>query len=238
MAEKKTKSTIEKKADTKKPAAKKTETKKADAGKAKKETVAPKKKSPEKKETVLPARLFEYYNSNIISHLMKTLSYKNVMQVPKLEKIVVNMGVGAAVADSKLLDEAIKEIEAVTGQKAEVRKARKSISNFKLREGMKIGAKVTLRRVKMYEFLDRVINVALPRVRDFRGLSDKSFDGRGNYTIGVKEQIIFPEIDIDKISRIMGMDITFVTTAKTDNESFELLKAFGVPFAKKELKSA
>ena len=169
---------------------------------------------------------------------MKTFDYKNVMEVPKLEKIVVNMGVGAAVADAKLLDEAIKEIEAITGQKAEVRKARKSISNFKLREGMKIGAKVTLRRVKMYEFLDRVVNIALPRVRDFRGLSDKSFDGRGNYTIGVKEQIIFPEIDIDKINRVMGMDITFVTTAKSDSESFELLKAFGVPFSKKELKSA
>jgi large subunit ribosomal protein L5 len=233
MAEKKSKS-----ASTKKAAAKKIETKKAPAAKAKKETTAPKKKLSEKKETVVPARLLEYYNSKIVSHLKKTFSYKNVMQVPKLEKIVVNMGVGAAVADAKLLDEAIKEIESVTGQKAEIRKARKSISNFKLREGMKIGAKVTLRRVKMYEFLDRVINIALPRVRDFRGLSDKSFDGRGNYTIGVKEQIIFPEIDIDKISRIMGMDITFITTAKTDNESFELLKAFGVPFAKKELKSA
>ncbi|UCH65346.1 MAG: 50S ribosomal protein L5 [Ignavibacterium sp.] len=235
MAEKKTKSTAEK-AASKKTATKKTESKKAETAKSKKEN-AP-KKSTEKKEAVIPARLWEYYNSTIVSHLMKTFEYKNVMQVPKLDKIVVNMGVGAAVADAKLLDEAIKEIEAITGQKAEVRKARKSISNFKLREGMKIGAKVTLRRVKMYEFLDRVINIALPRVRDFRGLSDKSFDGRGNYTIGVKEQIIFPEIDIDKISRIMGMDITFVTTAKTDNESFELLKAFGVPFAKKELKSA
>ena len=240
MAEKKTKSTTGKSAtkkdSTKKAATKKIETKKAEPVKAKKEIAQ--KKSAEKKETVIPARLWEYYNSNIVSHLMKTFGYKNVMQVPKLEKIVVNMGVGAAVADSKLLDEAIKELEAITGQKAEIRKARKSISNFKLREGMKIGAKVTLRRVKMYEFLDRVINIALPRVRDFRGLSDKSFDGRGNYTIGVKEQIIFPEIDIDKISRIMGMDVTFVTSAKSDNESFELLKAFGVPFAKKELKSA
>jgi large subunit ribosomal protein L5 len=160
------------------------------------------------------------------------------MQVPKLEKIVVNMGVGAAVADSKVLDEAVKELEAITGQKASIRIARKSISNFKLREGMKIGAKVTLRNVRMYEFLDRVINIALPRVRDFRGLSDKSFDGRGNYTIGIKEQIIFPEIDIDKINRVMGMDITFVTSAKSDNEGYELLKAFGVPFVKKEVKSA
>ena len=160
------------------------------------------------------------------------------MQVPKLEKIVVNMGVGAAVADPKVLEEATKELEAITGQKSSVRMARKSISNFKLREGMKIGAKVTLRKVRMYEFLDRLINVALPRVRDFRGLSDKSFDGHGNYTIGIKEQIIFPEIDIDKVSRIMGMDITFVTTAKSDNESYELLKEFGVPFIKKEVKSA
>ena len=236
MAEKKTKSTI-----------KKAETKKDTAVKAKKESAAPKSspkketvtpKSSARKETVIPARLFELYNKNVIPQLMKTFDYKNVMKVPKLEKIVVNMGVGDAVADSKLLDEAIKELESITGQKAQVRKARKSISNFKLREGMKIGAKVTLRRVRMYEFLDRVINIALPRVRDFRGLPDKSFDGRGNYTIGVKEQIIFPEIDIDSINRIMGMDITFVTNAKTDGESFELLKAFGFPFAKKELKSA
>ncbi|MGD8305513.1 MAG: 50S ribosomal protein L5 [Ignavibacteria bacterium] len=204
-----------------------------------------KKKAPsaKKKEAVetginIPVRLFEYYKKDIIPWLMKTLGYKNIMQVPKLEKIVVNMGVGAAVADSKLLDEAVNELEAITGQKASVRAARKSISNFKLREGMKIGAKVTLRNEKMYEFLDRLINVALPRVRDFRGLSDKSFDGRGNYTIGIKEQIIFPEINIDKMNRVMGMDITFVTTAKSDNESYELLKSFGVPFVKKEVKSA
>jgi large subunit ribosomal protein L5 len=226
MDEKKTKST----------ASKKTVTKKAATTKTVKVPVA--EKSSAKKGTMIPARLSEYYVKNIIPHLMKTMEYKNVMEVPKIEKIVVNMGVGAAVTDAKLLDEAIKELEAITGQKAEIRKARKSISNFKLREGMKIGAKVTLRREKMYEFLDRVVNIALPRVRDFRGLSDKSFDGRGNYTIGIKEQIIFPEIDIDKINRILGMDITFVTTAKTDNDSFELLKAFGVPFAKKELKTA
>jgi len=192
----------------------------------------------EEKNIKIPIRLFEYYKKDIISSLMKSFNYKNVMQVPKLEKIVVNMGVGAAVADSKVLDEAVKELESITGQKASIRIARKSISNFKLREGMKIGAKVTLRNERMYEFLDRVINIALPRVRDFRGLSDKSFDGRGNYTIGVKEQIIFPEIDIEKITRIMGMDITFVTTAKSDNEAYELLKAFGVPFIKKEVKSA
>ena len=195
-------------------------------------------KSSEETNIKIPIRLFEYYKKDIISSLMKSFNYKNVMQAPKLEKIVVNMGVGAAVADSKVLDEAVKELESITGQKASIRIARKSISNFKLREGMKIGAKVTLRNQRMYEFLDRVINIALPRVRDFRGLSDKSFDGRGNYTIGVKEQIIFPEVDIENINRIMGMDITFVTTAKTDNEAYELLKAFGVPFIKKEVKSA
>ena len=195
-------------------------------------------KSADKNEIMIPTRLMEYYKTNIVSNLMKTFNYKSVMQVPRLEKIVVNMGVGAAVTDSKLLDEAVKELEAITGQKAAIRKARKSISNFKLREGMNIGAKVTLRSKRMYEFLDRVVNIALPRVRDFRGLSDKSFDGRGNYTIGVKEQIIFPEINIDNINKIIGMDITFVTTAKTDNEAYELLRAFGVPFIKKEVKSA
>ena len=156
------------------------------------------------------------------------------MQVPKLDKIVVNMGVGAAVADQKIMDEAVKELETITGQKVSVRKSKKDISNFKLRVNTNIGAMVTLRKERMYEFLDRLINVALPRVRDFKGLSDKSFDGRGNYTLGVKEQIIFPEINVDKITRVMGMDVTLVTTAKTDNEAFELLKAFGIPFRKKE----
>jgi len=211
---------------------------KAKSPKPKTEKKAKSSAVPEEKKNKIPIRLFEYYRKDIISSLMKSFNYKNVMEVPRLEKIVVNMGVGAAVADSKVLDEAVKELENITGQKASIRIARKSISNFKLREGMKIGAKVTLRNERMYEFLDRVINIALPRVRDFRGLSDKSFDGRGNYTIGVKEQIIFPEIDIEKISRIMGMDITIVTTAKTDNEAYELLKAFGVPFIKKEVKSA
>lgn len=186
----------------------------------------------------VPVRLMDYYKSEVIQHMMKTFSYKNVMQVPKLTKIVVNMGVGAAVAEPKILDEATKELEAITGQKSSIRKAKKSISNFKLREGVNIGAKVTLRRERMYEFLDRLINVALPRVRDFRGLSDKSFDGRGNYTLGVKEQIIFPEINIDKISRVLGMDITLVTTAKSDKEAYELLKSFGMPFVKKEIKTA
>ena len=215
---------------------KKDTVKKTAKTKSKKDTKAP--KLEDKNEMMIPVRLMEYYKTNIVSNLMKTFNYKSVMQVPKLEKIVVNMGVGAAVTDSKLLDEAVKELEAITGQKAAIRKARKSISNFKLREGMNIGAKVTLRSKRMYEFLDRVVNIALPRVRDFRGLSDKSFDGRGNYTIGVKEQIIFPEINIDNINKIIGMDITFVTTAKTDNEAYELLKSFGVPFIKKEVKSA
>lgn len=217
MAEKKTKKT-EKEPQQKKTAAKETAS-----------TAA------EKQIKIVP-RLSEIYKKEIIPSLQKAFNYKSVMQVPKLEKIVVNMGVGAAVADPKIMDEAIKELEAITGQKPSIRKAKKAISNFKLREGMNIGAMVTLRKEKMYEFLDRLINVALPRVRDFRGLSDKSFDGRGNYTLGVKEQIIFPEINVDKITKVMGMDITFVTTAKTDNEAYELLKAFGIPFRKKEVK--
>jgi len=158
--------------------------------------------------------------------------------VPKLKKISLNMGVGRATQDPKLLQAAINELELITGQRPVVRKAKIAISNFKLRDGMPIGASVTLRKIRMYEFLDRLINVALPRVRDFRGLSDKSFDGRGNYTIGIKEHIIFPEIDIDKVTKVLGMDITLVSTAKTDAEAFELLLAFGVPFAKKEVKSA
>jgi large subunit ribosomal protein L5 len=195
------------------------------------------KKSSEQ-SVKIPNRLFEMYKSDIAPYLIKTFSYNNVNKAPKLNKIVVNMGVGAAVAEPKVLEEAVKELEAITGQKASIRKAKKSISNFKLREGVNIGAMVTLRRERMYEFLDRFINVALPRVRDFRGLSDKSFDGRGNYTIGVKEQIIFPEINVDKITRIMGMDVTLVTSAGSDNEACELLKSFGMPFIKKEIKTA
>jgi len=190
------------------------------------------------KEIKVPARLSLIYKKEIVPALIKTFGYTSIMQAPKLDKIVVNMGVGEAVSDSKILDEAVKDLETITGQKASIRKAKKAISNFKLREGLKIGAMVTLRREKMYEFLDRLLNVALPRVRDFRGLSDKSFDGRGNYTMGVKEQIIFPEINADRITRVLGMDITFVTTANTDNESYELLKAFGMPFRKKEVKTA
>lgn len=193
-------------------------------------------KGSQEKEIRIPARLADVYKKDIIPSLAKTFNYKSVMQVPKLDKVVVNMGVGAAVADQKIMDEAVKELETITGQKVSVRKAKKAISNFKLRENVNIGAMVTLRKERMYEFLDRLINIALPRVRDFKGLSDKSFDGRGNYTLGVREQIIFPEINVDKITRVMGMDITLVTTAKTDNEAFELLKAFGIPFRKKEVK--
>lgn len=190
------------------------------------------------KEVKIPSRLFDYYRSDIIPGLMKTFSYRNVMQVPKIEKVVVNMGVGAAVAEPKILEEAVRELESITGQKASIRKAKKAISNFKLREGISIGAMVTLRKERMYEFLDRLINVALPRVRDFRGLSDKSFDGRGNFTMGIKEQIIFPEINVDKITKVLGMDITIVTSAKSDNEAYELLKSFGMPFIKKEIKTS
>ncbi len=202
---------------------------------AKKETKKTAKK--EAKDTVksnISLRLLENYKNEIVAKMMEKFSYNNVMQVPKLEKIVVNTGVGEAANDSKLIDFAVKDLEAITGQKAQIRSAKKSISNFKLREGMKIGAKVTLRGKKMYEFLDRLISVALPRVRDFRGIPDKSFDGRGNYTLGIKEQIIFPEIDVDKINRIIGMDVTIVTSAKTDNEAYELLLAFGLPFKKKQ----
>ena len=182
--------------------------------------------------------LKERYNEEVVPALQKELNLSNVMQVPRVEKVVVNMGVGAAVAEPKILEEAVRELESITGQKASIRKAKKAISNFKLREGLSIGAMVTLRKERMYEFLDRLINVALPRVRDFRGLSDKSFDGRGNYTLGVKEQIIFPEINVDKITRVLGMDITIVTSARSDNEAYELLKAFGMPFIKKEIKKA
>ncbi len=208
-----------------------------------KKSAGPKKSSKEvskvstEKEIKIKPRLVDVYKKEIVPGLMKTFSYKNIMQVPKLEKIVVNMGLGAAVADSKILEEAVRDLETITGQKASVRKSKKAISNFKLREGMNIGAMVTLRKEKMYEFLDRFINIALPRVRDFRGLSDKSFDGRGNYTMGIKEQIIFPEINVDKVTKVLGMDITFVTTAPTDNEAYELLKSFGFPFRKKEIKT-
>ena len=177
------------------------------------------------------SRLKEKYYKEIIPFLKDKFQYKSVMQVPKVVKISINKGIGDAVADKKLVDQGIEELTAITGQKAVPTIAKNSISNFKLREDMPIGAKVTLRGERMYEFMDRLMSVALPRVRDFRGISDKGFDGRGNYTIGVKEQIIFPEISIDKVNRISGMNITFVTTANTDEESLELLKAFGLPFS-------
>lgn len=204
--------------------------KKAKSGEVK--AAEPKAKVVEPK---IPARLKEKYEKEIVPKLKEQFAYKSVMQVPRLSKIVVNMGVGQAVQDAKILDEAVKDLETITGQKASIRISKKSISNFKLREGMKIGAKVTLRREMMYEFLDRFISLALPRVRDFRGVSDKSFDGRGNYTLGLKEQIIFPEINPDKVTKVLGMDITFVSTAKTDKEAYELLAAFGLPFRKKEI---
>lgn len=181
-------------------------------------------------------RLKEKYKAEIIPSLKEKFQYKSVMQVPKVSKISINKGIGDAVGDKKLVDTGIEELTTISGQKAVPTKAKKSISNFKLREEMPIGARVTLRGNKMYEFMDRLMSVALPRVRDFRGISEKGFDGRGNYTLGVKEQIIFPEISIDKVNRINGMNITIVTTAKTDEESYELLKAFGLPFANKNKK--
>ncbi len=179
-------------------------------------------------------RLFEHYKKNVVPALIKRFGYKSIMQVPRLEKISINIGVGDATQDPKLLDAAVKELEAICGQKPAITKSKKAISNFKLRENVPIGCRVTLRRARMYEFLDRFINIALPRVRDFRGVSDKSFDGHGNYTVGVKEQIIFPEINVDKVTRINGMDITFVTTAKSDIEAYELLKELGMPFVKRQ----
>ena len=179
-------------------------------------------------------RLKEKYETILRKELTEKFNYTTPMQVPKLEKIVVNMGVGEAVHNSKALEDAIEELTVITGQKPIATKAKKSIANFKLREGMKIGAKVTLRGERMYEFLDKLVSITLPRVRDFRGVSDKAFDGRGNYTLGVKEQIIFPEINLDKVSKVRGLDICMVTTAKTDEEARELLKLIGVPFAHKE----
>ncbi len=178
------------------------------------------------------ARLKEMYKSEVAPALMNKFSYKSVMEIPKLDKIVVNVGAGEARDNSKVIDAILTDLGAITGQKPLVCRARKSVANFKLREGMPIGAKVTLRGDRMYEFLDRLFNVALPRVRDFRGINPDSFDGRGNYNMGIKEQLIFPEIDYDKIDKVRGMDICFVTTAKTDEEARELLTLMGAPFAK------
>jgi len=180
--------------------------------------------NPRKKDT---------YLNDVVPALKEKFQYSSVMQVPKLSKIVLNKGIGAAVADKKLVDQGVEELSLITGQRAVATKSKIAVSNFKLRENMPIGAKVTLRGEKMYEFLDRLTTVALPRVRDFKGISDKGFDGRGNYTLGVTEQIIFPEISIEKVTKITGMDITFVTTAATDEEAFALLKALGMPFVNK-----
>ncbi|EOS48806.1 50S ribosomal protein L5 [Lachnospiraceae bacterium JLR.KK009] len=180
----------------------------------------------------MSSRLKEIYQKEIVDALMKKFEYKNIMQVPKIEKVVINMGVGEAKENVKLLDAAVSDLETITGQKAVVTKAKKSVANFKIREGMPIGCKVTLRGDRMYEFVDRLINLALPRVRDFRGVNPNAFDGRGNYALGIKEQLIFPEIEYDKIDKIRGMDVIFVTTAKTDEEARELLAQFNMPFAK------
>lgn len=176
------------------------------------------------------ARLNELYNKEMVLQLMKDFNYRNVMEVPKLEKIVVNMGLGEAIQNVKILDSAVDEMAVITGQKPIITKAKKSIAGFKLRQGMPIGCAVTLRKDKMYEFLDRLVNVSLPRVRDFKGISGKAFDGNGNYSLGVKEQLIFPEINYDKIDKIKGLNITIVTTAKSDEEGKALLKLFGMPF--------
>ena len=178
------------------------------------------------------SRLKELYSNEIMDAMQKKFGYKNVMQIPKLDKIVINMGVGEARENAKVLDAAVKDLETITGQKAVITRAKKSVANFKLREGMPIGCKVTLRGEKMYEFTDRLVNLALPRVRDFRGVNPDAFDGRGNYALGIKEQLIFPEIEYDKVDKVRGMDVIFVTTAQTDEEARELLTLFGMPFKK------
>lgn len=180
----------------------------------------------------MSSRLKEMYMNEIVDAMIKKFGYKNVMEVPKLDKIVINMGVGEAKENAKVLEAAVSDMETITGQKAVVTKAKNSVANFKIREGQSIGCKTTLRGDKMYEFLDRLVNLALPRVRDFRGVNPNSFDGRGNYALGIKEQIIFPEIEYDKVDKVRGMDVIFVTTAKTDEEARELLRLFNMPFAK------
>lgn len=180
----------------------------------------------------MSSRLKDMYKDEIVDAMIKKFGYKNVMEVPKLDKIVINMGVGEAKENAKVLEAAVSDMETITGQKAVITKAKHSIANFKIREGQSIGCKTTLRGDKMYEFLDRLVNLALPRVRDFRGVSANSFDGRGNYALGIKEQIIFPEIEYDKVDKVRGMDVIFVTTAKTDEEARELLRLFNMPFAK------
>ena len=178
------------------------------------------------------SRLKDLYKDEIVEAMIKKFGYKNVMEVPKLDKIVINMGVGEAKENAKVLDSAVKDLEIITGQKAVLTRAKNSVANFKIREGMPIGCKTTLCGEKMYDFMDRLVNLALPRVRDFRGVSADSFDGRGNYALGIKEQLIFPEIEYDKVEKVRGMDVIVVTTAKTDEEARELLRLFGMPFAK------
>ena len=178
------------------------------------------------------SRLKDLYKDEIVDAMIKKFGYKNIMEVPKLDKIVINMGVGEAKETAKVLDSAVKDLETITGQKVVLTRAKNSVANFKIREGMPIGCKTTLRGEKMYDFMDRLVNLALPRVRDFRGVSADSFDGRGNYALGVKEQLIFPEIEYDKVEKVRGMDVIVVTTAKTDEEARELLRLFGMPFAK------
>jgi large subunit ribosomal protein L5 len=189
-------------------------------------------KAPEKPTEKIPSRLFEFYRQECVPKMMQEFRYKSSMQVPKIEKIVVNLGLGEAIQNIKLLESASTELAAITGQKPVITRAKRSIAAFKLREGMPIGCMVTLRKSRMYDFFDKLVNVVLPRVRDFRGLSGKSFDGRGNYTLGIKEQIIFPEIDYDKIDKVKGMNITIVTTAPTDEEGRQLLALMGMPFRK------
>lgn len=178
----------------------------------------------------MTTRLQEYYENEVVPALIQKFGYKNRMQVPKLEKVVLNMGVGEAVLNAKVIENAVEDLTRIAGQRPSIRRARKAVSNFKLRQGVPIGCAVTLRRTRMYEFLDRFFNFSVPRIRDFRGLSMRSFDGRGNYTIGIQEQIIFPEIDYDQIDKIRGLDVTLVTTASTDEEAFELLNEIGMPF--------
>jgi len=199
---------------------------------AKAEKKADEKAAPEKPAPAQAPRLIGYYRETVVPQLMERFAYKNVMQVPRLEKIVVNMGVGEAIQNPKSIDGAIADLQAIAGQKPNVRRARKSVSNFKLRAGMPIGCAVTLRSRRMWEFLDRLMTFAIPRIRDFRGIPRKGFDGRGNYTLGLKEQLIFPEIDYDAVDAIRGMNVSFVTTASTDEEGFELLSRLGMPFVR------
>ena len=208
----------------------------AEEKKTKVSEAAPKKAATKKVakevEKVTTTRLLEKQNKEIVPALMKKYGYKSVMQVPHLEKIVINIGVGDATQDSKRLDECVSELALISGQKPVITKAKNSIATFKLREGQSIGCKVTLRGIRMYEFFDKLVSISLPRVRDFRGVSKNSFDGRGNYTLGIKEQLIFPEIDYDKVGKVRGMDISIVTTANTDEEAYSLLEALGMPFSK------